>query len=124
MRVERPLYLIFLMIAGAHLQVGSPLVLVLAVGYALIRALSHGMAGGVFLRRVFPSAETPPTRTLGLGLLSQAGIGVALAVHFHLWIAQPSSLPILEVAFSVLLVAIILNELASPLGLAYVTKEK
>ena len=124
MRIERPLYLIFLMIAGAYLHVGSPLVILLAVAYALIRALSHGLAGGLLLRRVFPNAETPPTRTLGWGLLSQAGIGVALAVHFHLWIAQPSSLPILNVAFSVLLLAILLNELISPLGLAYVTKEK
>jgi len=123
-RFERPLYLIFLMIAGAYLQLGSPLVLLFAVAYTLIRALSHGLAGGVFLRRVFPNAETPPTLTLGWGLLSQAGIGVALAVHFHLWIARPSSLPILNVAFSVLLLAILLNELIGPLGLAYATKEK
>jgi len=124
MRIERPLYLIFLMIAGSYLRIGSPLVVLLAVAYALIRALSLGLAGAVFLRRVFPDAETPPTRTLGWGLLSQAGIGVALAVHFHLWIADPSSLPILNVTFSVLLLAILLNELISPFGLAYVTKEK
>ena len=124
MRIERPLYLIFLMIAGAYLHVGSPLVLLLAVAYALIRALSQGIAGGVFLWRVFPDADHPPTRALGWGLTSQAGLGVALAVHFHLWIADPSSLPILNVTFSVLLLAILLNELISPIGLAYVTKEK
>jgi hypothetical protein len=61
---------------------------------------------------------------LGWGLLSQAGLAVALAVHFHLWMAAPSSLPVLNVTFSVLLLAILLNELISPLGLAYVTKEK
>ncbi len=124
MRIERPLYLIFLMIAGAYLRIGSPLVVLLAVAYALIRALSQGVAGRVFLRRVFPDAENPPTRALGWGLTSQAGIGVALAVLFHLWIADPSSLPILNVTFSVLLLATLLNELVSPFGLAYVTKEK
>jgi hypothetical protein len=124
MRVERPLYLVFLMIAGAYLRIGSPLVVLLAVGYALIRAVSQGFAGGVFLGRVFRGAEDPRTHVLGWGLLSQAGLGVALAVHFHIWIADPSSLPILNVTFSVLLLAILVNELISPLGLAYVTKEK
>ena len=124
MRIERPLYLIFLMIAGAYLHIGSPLVFLLAVAYALIRALSQGVAGRVFLRRVFPDAENQPTRALGWGLTSQAGLGVALAVHFHLWIADPSSLPILNITFSVLLLAILLNELISPFGLAYVTKDK
>jgi hypothetical protein len=124
MGIERPLYLIFLMIAGAYLRIGSPVVVLLAVAYALLRALSQGVAGGVFLRRVFPGAEHPPSLGLGWGLTSQAGLGVALAVHFHLWMAAPSSLPILNVTFSVLLIAILFNELISPIGLAYVTKEK
>ncbi len=124
MRIERPLYLIFLIIAGAYLHIGSPVVVLLAVAYALLRALSQGIAGGVFLRRVFPGAEAQPSRGLGWGLTSQAGLGVALAVHFHLWMAAPSSLPILNVTFSVLLLAILINELISPIGLAYVTKAR
>jgi hypothetical protein len=124
MGIERPLYLIFLMIAGAYLHIGSPLILLLAVAYALVRALSQGVAGRVFLGRGFRGEEYPRSHALGWGLLSQAGIGVALAVHFHIWIADPSSLPILNVTFSVLLLAILINELISPLGLAFVTKEK
>jgi hypothetical protein len=124
MRIERPLYLIFLMIAGAYLRIGSPVVVLLAVAYVVIRAFSQGVAGGVFLRRAFPGAAHPPTRAIGWGLTSQAGIGVALAVHFHLWMADPSSLPILKVTFSVLLLAILVNELISPLGLSMVTREK
>jgi hypothetical protein len=124
MRIERPLYLIFLMIAGAYLRIGSPLVILLAVAYAVIRALSQAVAGGVFLGRVFHGAAYPRTRAMGWGLLSQAGIGVALAVHFHLWMADPSSLPILKGTFSVLLLAILINELISPLGLSLLTKEK
>ncbi len=123
MRIERPLYLIFLMIAGAYLRIGSPVVVLLALAYALLRALSQGLAGGVFLRRAFPEAESRPHPGLGWGLTSQAGLGVALAVHFHLWMAAPSSLPILNVTFSVLLLAILINELISPIGLSYVTKE-
>ena len=49
---------------------------------------------------------------------------MALAVHFHLWIADPSGLPILKGTFSVLLLAILINELISPLGLSTVTREK
>jgi hypothetical protein len=123
-RIERPLYLIFLMIAGAYLRIGSPLVVLLAAAYAVIRALSQGVSGAVFLGRVFRAAEAPRTRRLGWGLLSQAGIGVALAVHFHLWMDDPSSPPLFNVAFSVLLLAILLNEMISPAGLSYVTKEK
>jgi hypothetical protein len=124
MRIERPLYLIFLMIAGAYLRIGSPLVVLFALAYAVIRALSQAVAGGAFLGRVFQDAEYPRPRAMGWGLLSQAGIGVALAVHFHLWMADPSSLPILKGAFSVLLLAILINELISPLGLSLLTKEK
>jgi hypothetical protein len=124
MAIERPLYLIFLMIAGAYLKIASPLVPLLAVAYVLIRALSQGVAGSLFLGRVFRGRERPRSRALGWGLLSQAGIGVALAVHFHLWIAATSSLRILDVAFSVLLLAIVGNELISPLGLSHVTREK
>jgi hypothetical protein len=124
MRIERPLYLIFLMIAGAYLRIASPLVVLLAAAYVLIRGLSQGAAGAVFLGRLFRDAEYPHTRVLGWGLLSQAGLGVALAVHFHLWMADPSSLPVLNIAFSALLLAILFNELISPLGLSYVTKER
>jgi hypothetical protein len=124
MRIERPLYLIFLMIAGAYLTIASPLIVLFAAAYVLIRGLSQGAAGAVFLGRLFRDAEYPKTHALGWGLLSQAGLGVALAVHFHLWMADPSSLPILKTTFSVLLLAIVLNELISPMGLSYVTKEK
>ncbi len=123
-RIERPLYLIFLMIAGAYLRIGSPLVILLALAYVGLRAFSQGIAGGLFLGHVFRDAAYPRTRGLGLGLLSQAGIGVALAVHFHIWIADPASLPILKVTFSVLLLAILLNELISPVGLSAVAREK
>jgi Sodium/hydrogen exchanger family len=124
MRIEKPLYLIFLMMGGAYLRIVSPLVVLLAVAYVALRALSQAVAGGIFLGRVFRGTAHRPTRALGWGFLSQAGIGVALAVHFQLWIADPSSLPILEVTFSVLLLAIVFNELISPFGLAYVTKEE
>ena len=123
-RIERPLYLIFLMIAGAYLRIGSPVVILLALAYVGLRAFSQGIAGGVCLGHVFRDAAYPRTRGLGLGLLSQAGIGVALAVHFHLWIADPASLPILDVTFSVLLLAILLNELISPMGLSIITRER
>ncbi len=124
MRIERPLYLIFLMIAGAYVRIGGLLTVLLALGYVAIRALSQGAAGAMFLGRIFLDAEYPRAHALGWGLLSQAGIGAALAVHFHLWIAGPSSSPILNMTFAVLLLAILVNELISPLGLAYVTKEK
>ena len=124
MRIERPLYLIFLMIAGAYLRIGSPFVVLFAVAYTVIRAFSQIVAGGAFLGRVFQDAAYPRTRAMGWGLLSQAGIGVALAVHFHLWMADPSALPILKDTFSVLLLAILINELISPLGLSLLTKEK
>jgi hypothetical protein len=42
------------------------------------------VSDALFLGRVFRDAESPQTRRLGRGLLSQAGLGVALAVHFHL----------------------------------------
>ncbi len=123
LRIERPLYLIFLMIAGAYLQISSPLVLVVALLYTFFRALSQGIGGGIFLGRVFQPLPTS-ARFLGCGLLSQAGIAVALAVHFRLWIVEGSSFPIVRMAFSALLLAILFNELLSPLGFSILRKEK
>ncbi len=123
MRIERPLYLIFLMIAGAYLRIGAPLAVLLALAYVAIRALSQGAAGAMFLGRVFRDPAYPRAHALGWGLTSQAGIGAALAVHFHLWIAGPSPPLLLNMTFSVLLLAILFNEVLSPFGLAYVTKE-
>jgi len=125
LRIERPLYLIFMMIAGAYIKVNGIILLVLTVSYCGIRFLSHGVGGRIFLTRIFESLSLPrKTTSLGWGLLSQGGMAVAVAVNFRLWLPDFSRLPILEVTFSVLLLAILLNELFSPYGLSLVVRDR
>ena len=124
LRIERPLYLIFLMIAGAYLELSGLRVVMIAAVYVVLRALAQGMGGRLFLGRIFPGSTASPSGNLGWGLISQAGIAVALAVHFRLWIADFSALPLFRTTFSILLLAILFNELLSPIGLSLAGKEK
>ncbi len=124
LRVERPLYLIFLIIAGAYFEYTGTLVLVLAAAYILLRALALGLGGRLFLSRIPGHVALLPTKRLGWGLLSQGGMAVAFAVHFRLWLAPLFDLTLLKTTFSVLLLAILINELIYPFGLSRVLKEE
>ncbi len=124
LRIERPLYLIFLLVAGAYMVIESPMILVFAFCYCVVRAVALGAGGGLFLDRLVRQAGLPHRFRLGWGLLSQGAVAVALAIHFRLWLVNPSPSPLFDITFSVLVIAVFINEWVSPFGLAFAMKEE
>ncbi|MBU0683446.1 MAG: cation:proton antiporter [Candidatus Omnitrophota bacterium] len=77
--VSVPIYTIFFVIAGAHLQISLlPAMGVLGVLYIVCRSL--GLIGGAFFGTTITKADPVLRKYLGLGILSQAGVAIGLAI--------------------------------------------
>jgi Kef-type K+ transport system membrane component KefB len=77
-RWEKPVYLSFLMLAGALLRAPTLLLAALALGYVVLRAASKSVSAAALVS-VMPFSFAVPRR-LGLGLIPQGGISLAMAV--------------------------------------------
>ncbi|MCD6583328.1 MAG: cation:proton antiporter [Candidatus Omnitrophica bacterium] len=78
-RISVPIYVIFFVIAGAHLQLRLLSAMgILGVVYIVCRTL--GLVGGSFLGATISRAESVIRKYLGLGILSQAGVAIGLAI--------------------------------------------
>jgi len=74
-----PVYIIFFFIAGAHLQIRLlPAMGILGLVYFICR--TGGLVGGAFLGATLSKQSAIIRRYLGLGILSQAGVAIGLAV--------------------------------------------
>ncbi len=107
-RLEKPFYIVFLILAGAIWQPGSPWGLTLAVFYLGLRLV--GKASGGYLAAIAAPDGFRPPRLLGLGLVSQGGIAIAMVMNYYALHAGE----VTNVVVTIVLVAVILNELASP----------
>lgn len=107
-QLEKPFYIVFLILAGAIWRPGSPWALPVAALYLALRLLGK-VFGGYLAARV-AVAEVRPPRWLGLGLVSQGGIAIAMVVNYY----QLSSTAVTGVVVTTVLIAVIVNELASP----------
>jgi hypothetical protein len=107
-RLEKPFYIVFLILAGAIWQPGSPWALPLAVLYLGLRLIGKA-SGGYLAAKVAPGDFRPPS-LMGLGLVSQGGIAIAMVMNYY----ELSSAAVTDVVVTTVLVAVILNELASP----------
>lgn len=77
--ISLPIYIIFFVIAGAHLQISLlPAMGVLGIIYILCRSV--GLVGGAFVGATVSKADTVIRKYLGLGILSQAGVAIGLAI--------------------------------------------
>ena len=113
-RWEKPVYVTFLLIAGALIQIPTWIVFPMAVGYTVLR-LAAKLAGAGIAASVVPSGFSVPRR-LGLGLVPQGGISIAMAVSATL---MYSDLVIRGVdaealLFSVIIMGVALSELTGP----------
>lgn len=111
---EKPVYLTFLLLAGALLRTPTVTVVALALAYALLRALSKGLSGAIV--STFPVGFRIPRR-FGLGLIPQGGISLAMAVSGVLMY------PDLQLAgngaeaalFTIIVIGVMISELTGPL---------
>jgi len=77
--ITPPIYILFFVLAGAHLQLRLlPSIGVLGLVYLVAR--SAGLVGGAFVGATISRMESTIRKYLGLGILSQAGVAVGLAL--------------------------------------------
>lgn len=77
-RIELPIFVIFLTLAGAHINLSVVWeVGLIGIGYIIARMI--GRVGGVFIASGFTQLSFKVRKNLGIGLLPQAGIAIGLA---------------------------------------------
>jgi hypothetical protein len=111
---EKPIYVVLLLLAGALVTLPTWWVLPLAAAYALVRGLGKWLANAVLVSAT-PGLRAP--RSLGLGLVPQGGISLALAVSIVLTysgLASPGGARSAELLFAVIVLGVILSELVGP----------
>jgi len=77
--ISLPIYTVFFVIAGAHLQI-SLLATMGALGLIYLFCRSLGLVGGAYLGAAISKADPVVRKYLGLGILSQAGVAIGLAL--------------------------------------------
>lgn len=112
---EKPIYVVLLMLAGALLRVPTWWVLPLAILYAVVRGVSK-LAASAILVPVAPLHFRPPRR-LGLGLIPQGGISLAMAISVVLTysgLTLEAGASAVDVLFGVIVLGVVLSELVGP----------
>ena len=112
---EKPVYVTFLMLAGALLTFETFWVVPLAAAYALVRGAAK-VAASAALVPILPLPFAAPRR-LGLGLIPQGGISLAMAVSLVLTysgLRLPGGHNAAEVLFAVILLGVVLSEISGP----------
>ncbi|MFW6201306.1 MAG: cation:proton antiporter [Gemmatimonadota bacterium] len=112
---EQPVYVILLILAGALLDFPSWLVVPLALGYLLVRALAKIIAGYAATRVIRPAFTAPAD--LGAGLIPQGGISLAMAVSVVLTYGamELDGLVLPDVVFSTVVLGVVASELVGPI---------
>jgi Sodium/hydrogen exchanger family len=113
-RWEKPVYVVLLIMAGAFLRFPTLWIIPLAAAYVILR-VGAKVAGGAIAVRMIPLPFTPPKR-LGLGLMPQGGISLALAISLMLTFRglDPDGLDAIDTLFSIVLIGVVVSELAGP----------
>jgi hypothetical protein len=111
---EKPIYVVFLMLAGALLDFPTIWVVPLALAYALLRATGKLLGNLVMVRSVPLSFRAP--KRFGLGLLPQGGISLAMAISGVLTYTGLAvrGLDGVAILFSVVVLGVVLSELTGP----------
>ena len=114
-RWEKPVYLSFLLLAGALVRFPTPWIPALAVAYAALRVGAKAAGAEAMGALSRPSPELP--RWSGLGLLPQGGISLAMAVSGMLLYSEVRVMGVEAGAalFTVIVLGVVLSELAGPL---------
>jgi hypothetical protein len=116
-RWEKPIYVILLLLAGATLRFPTWWVLPLAGAYAIIRVGGKVVANAAMVGATRLPASVP--RTLGLGLISQGGISIAMTLSLSLTLGSHSPMiggfAARDVLFASVVLGVVLSEAVGPL---------
>ncbi|MEQ8328968.1 MAG: cation:proton antiporter [Longimicrobiales bacterium] len=113
-RWEKPVYLTFLLIAGALLSLPTVWIVVMAVGYTLLRAVAKGVGAATMVTLVPVGFDVP--RRLGLGLLPQGGVSLAMAVSGALLYSgvEVRGVDAESALFTVIVIGVLISEITGP----------
>lgn len=111
---EKPVYVVLLILAGALIRFPTVWIVPLALGYALLRGGAKVVACDVMVRITKPGFSTPPF--LGLGLVPQGGISLAMALSAFLTFygLEVGGLDASQALFSVVVLGVVISELVGP----------
>jgi len=118
--ITPPLYIIFFVIAGAHLNIRFlPKMGLIGITYIIFRIT--GLMGGSYLGAASSHAPTKIRKYLGFGILSQAGvaIGLSLLVVREFGILGPEGKEISMIIINTIAATTIIFELIGPITTKY-----
>lgn len=120
-RFTRPVYILFLMVAGACIVVESITVLLVWVALAYVVGRMIGKYGGAYLGADAVGAPAVIRRYLGLCLFGQTGVAMGLAVLAASRFAglQIASLDMGQVVITAVSMAVVAAEFAGPVALRH-----
>ena len=109
---EKSVYIIFLILVGASWRLGAsvPLVCLFVGVYVALRFFGKVFGSSIAAFVASPQKGNEFKSNIGLGLISQGGMAIAIAINFQQ--IYPSSLT--DLVVTVVLLATILNEIISP----------
>jgi len=113
-RWEKPVYVTFLLLAGALLRLPTWLVLPLALGYTALRFASKVGSAALLVRPLGLTESVP--RSVGLGLIPQGGISIAMAVSATLLYSdlRIGGVDAEAILFAVIVIGVALSDLVGP----------
>jgi len=103
--LEKPFYIVFLILAGAAWQLGSPWAFLGALAYLLARFVGKLLGGALAARMAKPRRAFP--HGLGLGMISQGGMVIAMVISYQ----QLHASQVGHVIVTMVLVGVLLSEL-------------
>jgi hypothetical protein len=113
-RWEKPVYVTLLLLGGALIQIPTAWVFPMALGYALLRFGAKVAGASVMVSAVRFPFDVP--RRLGLGLVPQGGISLAMAISVVLVYSglEVRGADAEAVFFTVVIIGVMLSELIGP----------
>ncbi|MFQ6104958.1 MAG: cation:proton antiporter [Candidatus Glassbacteria bacterium] len=105
---EKPIYFMFLILSGAIWYLQHWAVLLSALFYVLLRIITKAVSNYTLAQAIYRRRNIP--RRLGLGLIPQGGIPVAIAINFN----QVYTDDFCSAVASTIILSIVLNELLGP----------
>lgn len=120
-RSESTFYVLFLILVGSMIHAELASAAFYALIYITLRTLSKVAGGFLFLPpKKVPGTDTP-SHWIGLALLSQGGMAIALAIHYRGVYASP----IADMVVTIILIGVVVNELiAYPLALRVAGRDR
>lgn len=116
--IEKPTYLLVLFFLGVNLHLDSIALFGLAFLFCVYRYAGKIIAGFLLVHSI-PALRKYPS-SLGLGLLDQGGLALAIILDFHIGF----QIDVASGVVSLVLLATIYNDFISPFGLKYLLSKK